>query len=58
MIDTSQAQEGTTYRFVLAYGDSARPDKGFWEGPTTIDFYPTLGTRNCDVTHYRVVRTN
>jgi hypothetical protein len=41
-IDTSQALEGTTYRFVVASKDSWRPDKGVWRGPIDIAQYPTV----------------
>ena len=41
-IDTSQAQEGTTYRFVTATKDAWDPDKGIWRGPIAITEYPTV----------------
>jgi len=42
MIDTSQAVEGRTYRFVVATKDNWRSDKGPWKGPASIVQYPTL----------------
>lgn len=42
VIDTSQALEGTTYRFMVASKDGWRHDKGLWRGPVLVSNYPTL----------------
>jgi hypothetical protein len=41
-IDTSQAVEGTTYRFVIATDDGFNQSSGKWRGPISITSYPTL----------------
>ncbi len=43
-LDLSQAQQNTTYRFVVASNDSFRKDKGYWRGMSSISQYATLTT--------------
>jgi hypothetical protein len=46
VLDTSQAQLGTTYRFVVATKYAWNPDKGAFRGPVSITEYPTLTISN------------
>lgn len=41
-LDTSQAVEGTTYRFVIASDDAFAPSRTPWRGPSSVVEYPTL----------------
>lgn len=51
-IDTSQAVEGTTYRFVVASNDGFVPDRGMWRGPVSITEYPTITIESETSTRY------
>ena len=42
VLDTSQAVEGQTYRFVIATSDSIQSDRSPWRGPVSVVEYPTL----------------
>jgi RHS repeat-associated protein len=44
VLDTTNAQANTTYRFALATQDSFRPDKYSWRGPIAVSNYPQLTT--------------
>jgi hypothetical protein len=59
-IDTSQAVEGTTYRFVVATKDNWRSDKGLWRGVNSVatDGYPTLTIAESFETEYRYSKDN
>lgn len=47
-VDTSQATEGTTYRFVVATEDSYTPWRSGWRGLESISQYPTLTIDTAD----------
>ncbi len=42
VIDTSQAVDGATYRFIVASADSFQEEKGKWRGLDSVTDYPTL----------------